>query len=152
MRPIPGLHPRESIIRATERRPSRLLNEFLPALFTASRARDNVHRGTVIRVGLGAASVGNFKVVHGPESLVAVLVRPELQVDLVLEEEFLQAEPVEERQAHADQGLVVGAVVGVGIAAVHGSVAEGDDPGSFGSVKGSQCDLVFVVFRWDIDE
>lgn len=81
-----------------------------------------------VRVRGLVAPVVDLVVVDGPQSLIAVLVRPNLQIHPIVIEETLQAKQVQKGQAHSGESFMVGAVVRVQIAAVHGPMAHHHDP------------------------
>lgn len=82
-------------------------------------------------------------VVDRPQTLVRMLMRPDLDVDAVLVEQRLQPEEMRERQPDADQRFAVRAIVVVVVAAVHRPMAEGDDPRSLGPG-----DTILFVCNW----
>jgi len=68
-----------------------------------------------------------------------MFVGPQLHIHAVLVEEWLQAKEIQHGQSLSHNGLVIGAVISVVIAAVHWSMAIGDDPRTLPAVLGFVC-------------
>mmetsp|Transcript_26704 Transcript_26704/g.52626 ORF Transcript_26704/g.52626 Transcript_26704/m.52626 type:complete len:219 (+) Transcript_26704:126-782(+) len=110
---------------------------FVDPLATPSCASHNMsgcRRVDVRTIG----PIHHLAVEHRPSALVRVLVSPQCQIHAMLVEESLEGKEASAQhgKSFAHVAVVLGAVVPVQVAAIHGSVRHGDEPGSFGSVDG----------------
>lgn len=131
MRFVVSVHLSVAVVLRVKRAPFwEFLHERLATFFAAGGSGDQVDRSARVCVRRVVRSVVNFVVVNRPQSLVAVLMRPELNVDAVFVKQRFEGEKSAEGQTRSDEGFDVRAIVAVLIAAVHRSVRESDYPRS----------------------
>lgn len=73
-------------------------------------------------------------VVHGPHTLIAMLVRPQLHIHAILIEQRLQAKEIQSWQSLAHNRFVFGTIVAIVVAAVHRPMAIGDYPWTLATI------------------